>query len=518
MGLKPITLNSFKWWLNLSTISDIGNDQFQVAKNVFYNQNGQIQTRYWIANFWAAVWSGKPVTSLFSYQRDDTGAVMALAASGTKIYKLDNTALTWSSIKDSLTEFETATGKTTWRTRRDFAVYKNVVYLTNGVNAYASYNGTTYTEYAAQPKFRYINMNLDILYGSGDDSNPSTIYYTAAAPVDWATLNTNVVVVGWDQLGRINGMSEFGQVMLALKNDKIYSIDITNTKALPIDAQTGGFSDRSIAYVGNSIVYLTDRGVDTLKPRDALSGTSTLDSLALDENVRELTTKIAELNLNANCGRYIKRLNNYYFSFDTNWDDVPDTHLVYNSLVKAWTQYTYPSLYDYCTYIDATWTPRYLIAPATSDQVIEIETWFQDLWQDIEYDIKSKAFDFNEPGTYKTFWYIDIIGQKTKGKDIDLEIECDWLVVWGGKITDDMIIESKMKETLWVRPIGVDTLTGSTVSTIDLYQFVARVPLYVTGSTISFRLKSIWGTWILHKARIDVNAESIDVFWFNNIV
>jgi hypothetical protein len=109
---------------------------------------------------------------------------MLLAASGTNIYKLDNTLLTWASIKDTLTEFETATGKTTWRTRRDFAVYKNVVYLTNGINAYASYNGTTYTEYAGQPKFRYINMNLDILYGSGDDTTPSTIYYTAPAPVD----------------------------------------------------------------------------------------------------------------------------------------------------------------------------------------------------------------------------------------------------------------------------------------------------------------------------------------------
>ena len=40
-------------------------------------------------------------------------------------------------------------------------------------------------------------------------------------------------------MGRINGMSEFGQVMLAMKNSKIYSIDVANAKALPIDAQTG---------------------------------------------------------------------------------------------------------------------------------------------------------------------------------------------------------------------------------------------------------------------------------------
>lgn len=68
-------------------------------------------------------------------------------------------------------------------------------------------------------------------------------------------------------MGRINGQNELGQVILAFKSGKIYSIDVTNEKALPIDSQTGGFSDRTIANVGNSLVYLTERGVDTLKPR-----------------------------------------------------------------------------------------------------------------------------------------------------------------------------------------------------------------------------------------------------------
>lgn len=520
MALKPLTLNNFKWWLNLSTISDIEDNQFQVAKNVFYNSNGNLQTRYGTSAFGGPVGSNKPVTSLFSFQRDDTGVVTLLASSGTDMYKLDNTLLTWASIKSWLTEFETATGKTTRRTRWDFAVYKNVIYLTNGVNAYASYDWTTYTEYAGQPKFRYINMNLDILYGSWDDGNPSSIYYTAAAPVDWSALNTNIVVVGWDEMWRINGMTEFGQVMLAMKDSKIYTIDITNTKALPIDAQTGWFSDRSIATVWNSIVYLTERGVDTLKPRDALSGTSALDSLSLDENVRELTTKIDELNLNANCWWYIKRANNYYFSFDSNGDDIPDTTLVYNSLVKAWTQYTYPSLYDYCMYIDSTWAHRYLLASAINDQLIEIETWFQDLGVDIENEIKSKAFDFWEPWTFKTFWYVDIIWQKSKYKDIQVNIEVDWVIVGWWLITDDMIIQSKPKETLGTSVIWVNSLTWSTDvdSWLDVYQFVARIPLYVTGSTISFSMKSTGWTWILHKARIDVNAESIDVFGYNNIV
>jgi len=91
---------------------------------------------------------------------------MALCASGTDIYKYTESTDTRASIKSGLTEFETATGKTTWRTRWDFAVYKNIVHLTNGVDKFAAYNGTAYTEYAGQKKYRYINMTTDRLFGS----------------------------------------------------------------------------------------------------------------------------------------------------------------------------------------------------------------------------------------------------------------------------------------------------------------------------------------------------------------
>jgi hypothetical protein len=39
-------------------------------------------------------------------------------------------------------------------------------------------------------------------------------------------------------MGRINGLNELGNIILAAKNSKIYSIDVTNSKAEPIDAQT----------------------------------------------------------------------------------------------------------------------------------------------------------------------------------------------------------------------------------------------------------------------------------------
>lgn len=527
MALKPITINKFDWWLNLSTTSDIKDNQFQVADNVFYNSKWQLQTRYWIAEFWNAIGSNKPVSSYFFFQRDDTLATTAICASWTNIYKFDEITGNWSSIKSWLSEFETITGRTTRRTRRDFAVYKNVIYLTDWVNNYAKYDWSTYTEYASEPKYRYINMNTDRLFWAWVDSTPTTIYFTNPAPTDWSTLNVTAVVIWWDELGKINWMNELQNLIIVFKSGKIYSVNLwvevlpgVYGKAEPIDAQTGWFSDRTISNVWNSLVYLTERWVDTLQPRTWISWTTAIESSPLDSDVRELTSKIDELQLNSNCGRYIKRLNNYFISFDTNNDNIPDTTLVYNSLVKARTKYNYPNFYDYGFYITADWEYKYLAASATTDRMYQIETGFTDLWEDITYEIKSKDYDFWEPGTFKTFDYVDITGQKSKFKDIELNIEVDGVNVGWWLITDDMIIETKMKETLWINPIWVDTLTGSTDNEdgVDVYEFVCRIPLYATGSKINFQMKSTGWTWILHKAKIGVNKEEIDVFGYANII
>lgn len=518
MAVKPISIKKFDWWLNLTTGSSIGDNQFVIAKNVYYNVNKQIETRRWFAKFGAAVGSGKPVTSYFFTQRDDNLATMALCASGTDMYKYNETLGTWASIKSWLAEYETLTGRTTRKTRRDFATYKNIIYMCNGVDKYASYNGTTYTEYASAPKIRYINMNTDTLFWSWEDTNPITFYYSAPAPADWSSFYTNSVVVGWDELGRINGQNELGQVILAFKSGKIYSIDITNEKALPIDSQTGGFSDRTIANVGNSLVYLTERGVDTLKPRTGLDWSSALESSPLDEDVRELTNKITELQLNANTARYIKGINNYYITFDTNNDNIPDTTLVYNSLVKAWTQYDYPAIYDYWIYITTEGVYKYLFTSATTDQVYEMETGYDDDGVTINYEIQTKAFDFWEPGTFKTFEYVDIIGKKSKWTEIPVKIYVGEELVGGATIDDTKIINNNQSsQALWTRPIGIDSLTGDSEEDIPMYDYLIRVPLYSTGESISINMSSEWWIWILEKMRIGVNWEPIDVFSYANI-
>lgn len=209
----------------------------------------------------------KPITSYFFYQNDGTHATKAVCHAGDVFYELNGAGTTWVSKKTGLTEFETVSAKTSWRTRRDYAVYKNNIYMCDGVNKYAMWDGTTYTEYAAQPKVRYLSYMNDALFGAGDDTNPNTLYYTTALPADASTLNANLIVVGGDENGQINGLGELQTSVLAFKSNNVYAVNVAAQTSSPIDAQNGGYSDRSIHRVGDSLVYSTDAGVDTLKAR-----------------------------------------------------------------------------------------------------------------------------------------------------------------------------------------------------------------------------------------------------------
>ena len=127
------------------------------------------------------------------------------------------------------------------------------------------------------------------------------------------------------------------------------------------------------------MLYFNEQGIDRLKARNAVTGGTSINAEPLSDNIRRLTNLVATGQLNSGCSRYKDTLNNYYFSFDTNDDNIPDTTLVYSSLVGAWTQYTLPSLYDYFQYQDSDNVDYLLIGSATSGQVYEIETGFQDL-------------------------------------------------------------------------------------------------------------------------------------------
>ena len=170
--------------------------------------------------------------------------------------------------------------------------------------------------------------------------------------------------------------------------------------------------------------------------------------------------------------------------------------------------------------LTADWKQKFILASGSEDQLYEIETWFDDDGAEIEHIIKSKDYDFWQPWLYKTFEYIDIIWFKQRWTDIRLNIEVDWVASAWWLIDDKSIIDLWNKMTLWTRPLWLDPLTWLEWEDdrLDLYEYVIRLPLYVTWWQINFQMISDGGQWTIDRVRIGVNGEPIDLFGYNNIL
>lgn len=596
------SFNETTWWLNLTQSSNIGDGDFVIAKNVFYNNAKQLQTRRGYRKFWAAIWS-HPITSYFFNQRDDNRDRVALCHSGNNIYSYDDTSETRSSVQSNLREFETLPWQTDKRVRYDFAVYNSIIYMCNGVDPYMSFdtsisqiwvsaavtctfdnstdkatksshwlsdwdelfvisswtmpwwltqyqvyyvinsdtntfelttvknwtkiditsNGTGTVQYQAltEPRTRYIQYLGDRLYTAWDDANPITLYYTNALPTDGTNINQNAVVIWWDEQWVINGINEYSQVILVFKSNRIYSADVATPAIDTIDVQSGWYADRTIFVVDNNMLYFNERGIDSLNKQYWISGVPWIWGKPLSDKVRNLVKKIKLNNYNAWCSHHIKDLNNYYFSFDTNADDRPDTHLVYNTMVWGRTQYIFPNIYDYGIYVNSSNELQHLFASASGWQMYEFEYWFDDDWVAIEHNIRSKPFDFGKPSQIKEFDFLTLSGYKALWEDMTVKILVDWETVVTGYITDDMLEINAERYTLGVRPMWVDPLTSWEWDSDDdlvLYKYNVKIPFFNRGHTVQYDLYSEWVQRIHEKVEVSFEWLTYDVFYYNSIL
>lgn len=495
--------------------------QFDIDYTASYTDKAGILID-WLYSYSAT--STDPATSYMFNRRDDNQVRTALVVSGTNMFEYDEATTDWVVIDTGLTEYETKTGFTTHRTRWDFDVYKNIFYMCNGVDSYRSYNGTTITEYAGQPKFRYLRMETNRMFGAGDDDNPTTLYYSADAPADASTVNANTVVVGGDRIGKINGLHSLGNQILAFKDRKIYSIDVATPAAVPIDSRAGGYSDRSIANVGNSLVYFTDGALETLKQRSGVTGSGALESEPLTADISELIDDVTELQYNANVGIYIKPLKNYYFAYDSNNDNIPDSILVYSSLVGGFSKYTLPALYDMGEYINSSEEVQYLFTSANGGQVYEFETGFDDDGFAIPYKITTKEWDFKIPFTEKDFYFFDIAGLSSIGQEVDISVMIDNEEGAGAILTDTFIDSTSTAITIGTNPIGIAPIGGGSPSTnegLDIFPYKIRVPIgFTRGYTSQLKMESTESKPIqftLDRVAITYESNTQDIFEYDLI-
>lgn len=498
----------------ISTIQfwEMKDNELQLAQNMYYNKNKQLQTRLWYKAYLPKVWT-KPITSYFFHQRDDGAWKYCIAVCWDVMYSYDEGTNTRTSIKSWLSEFETNPVFNGARTRRDFAVYNNIVYMCDWVNNYASYNGTTYTEYASQPKCRYLSYLWDRIYGAWEDANPITIYYTGAVPANANTLNANFIKVWWDETGAINGLSELWNLILAVKDAKIYVINPVWGTAQAIDAQGGWFCNRSLKNVWDSIVFFNEKGVDTLKQRSTVTGASALTTDSISKNVVSIFNKVQRKNYNFQCSLFNRDSELYYISIDSNNDTIPDMMLVYSSNTWWWTTYTLPSMFDMGIYIDNNQNTHYVFA-WTDWQLYEFDSWLYDYWQEIVHKVKTKPYNQDAPWKIKTYEYVDIIWYKSLWTIIDVNINSEWAFETWWEIIDKNIDYSVGYKTISSTKIWAEPLWWfQQWDEIKMYQYTIRMSLYITWENIDIDMESSWWTRTVDRLRMWINWQPIDVYY-----
>lgn len=77
--------------LNLTQSTQIEDNELTIARNVFYNNSKQLQTRRGYTTFGGEI-GDSPVTSLFFYQRDDTLERILVCNSGDSFYSYDGSS------------------------------------------------------------------------------------------------------------------------------------------------------------------------------------------------------------------------------------------------------------------------------------------------------------------------------------------------------------------------------------------------------------------------------------------
>lgn len=584
--------------LDLTQSTNIGDDCLVVAKNVFYNSAKQLQTRRGYEKFGDSL--AAPITSFFFWQNDKDLTRHALAIAWTHLYKYVEASDTRSSVVSDLTEYETRTWETSNRTRRDFAVYKNIAYMCNWVDAYRSYDGTsvsvigwstatytfdnttnyvnkvahwlatdddisftssltmptgvvsgqiyyvvkidadnftlavlpwgtavdfttngtgtiTGTKYS-QPRVRYLQYMQDRILGAWEYSTPNTLYYTASLPTDGTSLATNSVVVGWDEQGKINALNEYTQLVIIYKDNKVYSFNIAWPTISAIDSWSWGHADRSVELVGSNLLFFGARWVDSLRKR---ANTDSIEPALLWQKVQALTQTVAQKQLNTAVATYIKEDNNYIITIDTDNNNIPDTTLVYNSVVDAFTQYVYPNVYDYWEYINDDGELLHILCSGSWGQAYRIEYGFDDDGETIAAEVKTKKFDFKSPWQLKTSRYVDFIGYKQEGGEINLSVYCDDEVVSTGTVTDDVLDLTVADGAIWITSIWVDPLwvgVWDSWSWLPMYKFIVRLPLYDRFENMQMALESDGVQWILEKMTVDLQWEAVDVIPYGNIL
>jgi hypothetical protein len=230
-------------------------DQSRPIENMVLNERGGGQKRLGCESHGTFGVDADRALSMYTFYRTDANPpqILMYTSAGTLYYTTNpvDPLATWTQI---------ATGLST-SVPFSYETFNSKVYMGNGIDAYCSWDGATYTTYPSAPKGKFVRLWKDTMWISGVTNLPDRVY--SSAPGDAETFP----VAGYVDVSRGDGdvvraLATDGQFLIVGKRDRTITIYDPNTLAnRVVDYEKGFESHFGVAELESEIYFVSRRGI-----------------------------------------------------------------------------------------------------------------------------------------------------------------------------------------------------------------------------------------------------------------
>lgn len=391
----------------------------------------------------------------------------------------------------------------------NFSQARSKVYIWNGTDGGASWDGTTLTRPGTMPKGKFGIFYQDKHIVSGVAGQPNRVYisqnddasaFTRAAgslnnstEVPGATVFTgttaNFIDVRKDDGDFITAIGLFQDVLIVFKKNSIFQLDFDASGApivTPITYATGCLSQKSVVGVENDLLFLSSEGVRRIgnDPGYLSTSGSTIRTHILSIRVNPTILSINRQYAVKASAVFVN--NEYVLSFPTGTNTSPDTTLVYDNRFDGWLKWDTITPSAQLRYYDSNNGLHYYWLKADGTQMYEvIAGQYNDAGSAISSYIVGKAQDAGAPDLTKrwvdqTFMFRSLSGLITVTEYTD-----------GGTQAGQAVIGGTTSDGMGLKPLGTLAFgvgTGSSTGTTTNTDIAERLIIGQNSRTLKYKI------------------------------
>jgi hypothetical protein len=257
LDLQPVVARTqgFDGGVNLrDAISQLASNELRKSENGTLDERGGWSKRLGCISKGTFDAGTDRVLSVYTFYRGATAPQVLIHTTAGKVYYTnDPTAnpIVWTQVTTGLS----TTAPMSWET------FNSKVYFSNGVDNYASWDGTTYTTYPSAPKGKYLRLWKDTMWMSGIPSLVDRVYSSTAGDAETWPAPSWVDITKGDG-DTVNALGSDGLVLIVGKRNRGMTIyDPVTFANRVVDFEKGIESHFSVIQHEGEIYYLTRRGI-----------------------------------------------------------------------------------------------------------------------------------------------------------------------------------------------------------------------------------------------------------------